>query len=156
MLNTLHLPTFLQLGVVIWLSVGLIGVISGQFLKEPLFLWSRIVMNMQPSCDQGGKNTAWVTAEKQNGKDLVPRTKLYGAEPCAQLERPHWSAMCEINKLLIFYIPVVILLEQFSFTLANIGLFLLLVGLYLKSRSWYMLLCATCDEHSVLKWILAG
>lgn len=69
----------------------------------------------------------------------------------------HLAVLCvrEIN-VYILYIPTVLLLEQLNFTLTNTGLFLLLVRLYLKSRSWHMLLCAACHKHTVLPLILAG
>lgn len=112
-------------------------------------------MNLQPSCDHAG-NITYVMAEKQNGRGLVCEHSCVG-QSHVPIWKAHLGVLCvrEIN-FYVLYIPMVLLLEKLTFTLANTGLFLLLVCLYLKRRRWHMLLCDACDKHTVLKLILAG
>lgn len=94
-------------------------------------------------------------AEKQDGRNVVPEPGCVGWN-----HLPTWNAyhglLCvrEIN-IYTLYISGVFLLEHLSFTLVNVGLFLLLVCLYLKNKSWLIFLCVSCDKHTVLKSMLA-
>lgn len=81
-------------------------------------------------------------AEKQDGRNAVPESGCVGWNHVPTWKSLPWTVMCERNKHLYPLYIRGLFLEQLSFTLVNVGLFLLLVCLYLKNNvGLYFFVC---------------
>lgn len=142
--DTLHFPAFpavrfghMMKSFPLLASVKLICALKkvGMFLSfpscEPEHWW---ICNL--SWDREDDSIRWWQRKSVEGTWSL--TLLVWGRATCHLECQPWTVMWEINKHLMLCVPWVFRLEQLSFTLANLGLSLLLICLNLKSKAdWY-------------------